>query len=230
MATALLQHPDMDRRDLTSLVQISIGGSPTPPTLLAEVEQRFGCTAICGYGMTESSPTITRSLDKPGEPPSAARRATTGLPILGVDARVLGAGDVEVPWDGRTTGEICVRSNHVMAGYWQAPEATAAALRGGWLRTGDVATVSADGYLTIVDRTKDLIVSGGENISGGGDREGAGRAPGGRSSRGRRRGRRALGRGARARTWSCGPVAAPAPTSCASTCARGWPASRRHAT
>jgi fatty-acyl-CoA synthase len=79
---------------------------------------------------------------------------------------VLGGDDVEVPWDGRTTGEICVRSNHVMAGYWQAPDATAAALRGGWLRTGDVATVSPDGYLTIVDRTKDLIVSGGENISG----------------------------------------------------------------
>jgi fatty-acyl-CoA synthase len=166
MATALLQHPDMDTRDLSSLVQISIGGSPTPPTLLAEVEERFGCTAICGYGMTESSPTLTRSLDKPGEPPSAARRATTGLPILGADVRVLGPDDVEVPWDGRTTGEICVRSNHVMAGYWRAPEATAVALRGGWLRTGDVATVAPDGYLTIVDRTKDLIVSGGENISG----------------------------------------------------------------
>jgi fatty-acyl-CoA synthase len=166
MATTLLQHPDMDTRDLSSLVQISIGGAPTPPPLLAEVEERFGCTAICGYGMTESSPTLTRSLDKPGEPPSAARRATTGLPILGADVRVLGADDVEVPWDGATTGEICVRSNHVMAGYWRAPDESAAALRGGWLRTGDVATVSADGYLTIVDRTKDLIVSGGENVSG----------------------------------------------------------------
>ncbi|MEJ7585420.1 MAG: long-chain-fatty-acid--CoA ligase [Acidimicrobiales bacterium] len=166
MATALLQHPDFEGFDLSSLRQVSVGGASTPAPLLAEIETRFGCTAICGYGMTESSPTLTRSLDKPGEAPSLARRATTGLPILGVDARVLGPDDEEVAWDGATTGEVCVRSNHVMAGYWNAPEATAEALRGGWLRTGDVATVDEAGYLTIVDRTKDLIISGGENVSG----------------------------------------------------------------
>jgi len=115
--------------------------------------------------MTESSPTLTRSLDKPGEAPSAARRATTGLPIVGVDARVLDDDDVEVPWDGVTTGEVCARSNHVMAGYWNRPEETAEALRGGWLRTGDIAVVDGDGYLTLVDRKKDLIISGGENVS-----------------------------------------------------------------
>src|SRR5213078_546242 len=73
--------------------------------------------------------------------------------------------DREVPRDGTTPGEICVRSNHVMAGYWNRPDETAAALRGGWLRTGDVATVDAEGYITIVDRKKDIIVSGGENVS-----------------------------------------------------------------
>jgi len=82
-----------------------------------------------------------------------------------VDVRVLGPDDGEVPWDGRTAGEVCVRSNHVMAGYWGRPLETAEALRGGWLRTGDVATVAPDGYLTIVDRLKDVIVSGGENIA-----------------------------------------------------------------
>jgi fatty-acyl-CoA synthase len=82
-----------------------------------------------------------------------------------VDVRVLGPGDDEVPWDGATVGEVCARSNHVMIGYLRAPEATAEVLRGGWLRTGDLAVVDPDGYLTIVDRAKDLIVSGGENVS-----------------------------------------------------------------
>lgn len=165
MATALLQAPSFGRRDLSSLDQVSVGGAPVPATALAELEAKLGCTCICGYGMTETCPTLTRSLDKPGEPPSAHRRATTGLPILGVDVRVLGESDDEVPWDGVTRGEVCTRSNHVMLGYWNRPEETAEALRGGWMRTGDVATVSPDGYLMIVDRKKDLIISGGENIS-----------------------------------------------------------------
>jgi fatty-acyl-CoA synthase len=70
-----------------------------------------------------------------------------------------------VPWDGTTVGEICARSNHVMIGYLDAPEATEAVLHNGWLRTGDLAVVDPDGYLTIVDRAKDLIVSGGENVA-----------------------------------------------------------------
>jgi fatty-acyl-CoA synthase len=165
MIRSLLDHPDLDGRDLSSIVQVSIGGAPTPPEMLAEVEDRIGAECICGYGMTESSPTLTRSLDKPGDPPSRARRATTGLPILGVDVRVFDDEGTEVPWDSATPGEICARSNHVMLGYRNAPDATADALAGGWLHTGDIATVDPDGYITIVDRKKDLIVSGGENIS-----------------------------------------------------------------
>ncbi len=165
MIRMLLDHPDIATRDLSSVVGTSIGGAPVSPEMLAEVETAFGCTAICGYGMTEASPTLTRSLDKPGDAPSAERRATTGLPILGVDARVLGPDDVEVPWDDTTIGEVCARSNHVMAGYLDAPEATAEVLRDGWLRTGDLAVVRPDGYLRLVDRKKDLIISGGENIA-----------------------------------------------------------------
>jgi fatty-acyl-CoA synthase len=165
MARTLLDHPAIGATDLSSVVQVSVGGAPSGPELLAELEETFGCTTISGYGMTESAPTLTRSLDKPGEPPSRARRATTGLPILGVDARVFDEHDAEVTWDGVTPGEIVARSNHVMAGYWNRPEETAEALRGGWLRTGDVAVVDPDGYLTIVDRKKDIIVSGGENVS-----------------------------------------------------------------
>lgn len=165
MVQMLLDHPDLATRDLSSLVSASIGGAPVSPHVLTGIESAFGCTAICGYGMTEASPTMTRSLDKPGDPPSAERRATTGLPIMGVDARVLDDDDREVPWDGVTIGEICARSNHVMDGYLHQPEATAEVLRGGWLRTGDLAVVRPDGYLRIVDRKKDLIVSGGENIA-----------------------------------------------------------------
>jgi len=165
MASALLAEPSLATRDLSSVRQISVGGAPASRELLAALEDRFGCHAICGYGMTETGPTLTRSLDKPGEAPSARRRATTGLPILGVDLRVLDDEDQEVPWDGETQGEVCARSNHVMQGYWRSPEDSAEALRGGWMRTGDVGVVAPDGYLQLVDRKKDLIVSGGENIS-----------------------------------------------------------------
>ncbi|QGG96335.1 long-chain-fatty-acid--CoA ligase [Actinomarinicola tropica] len=165
MMRMILDHPDVATRDLSTLRQVSVGGAPTPPTLLAEIEERLGCECICGYGMTEASPSLTRSLTKPGATPSVERRATTGLPLLGVDVRVLDDDDREVPWDDTTTGEVCARSNHVMSGYLDRPEETAAALRGGWLRTGDVAVVTPDGYLRIVDRKKDLVISGGENVS-----------------------------------------------------------------
>jgi fatty-acyl-CoA synthase len=165
MARLVLDHPDAAARDLSSVRQVSVGGATASAALLAELEARIGCEAICGYGMTESSPTLTRSLPKPGSASTAAQRATTGIPILGADVRVLDPDDEEVPWDGRTIGEICARSNHVMIGYLDAPQATDRVLRDGWLRTGDLAVVDADGYVTIVDRAKDLIVSGGENIA-----------------------------------------------------------------
>lgn len=170
MGTALLTHTDLGRRDLSSLVQVSVGGAPPGRRLLAELEDALGCDVISGYGLTEASPQLTKALTKRSHDAlpvdeQRARRATTGLPNIGVELRVLGDGDVEVPWDGVTQGEICARSNHVMSGYWNRPQDSAAALRDGWLRTGDVAVVDAEGYVTIVDRTKDIIVSGGENIS-----------------------------------------------------------------
>ncbi len=165
MMTVLLNDPTFDTRDLSSLKQLSVGGAPTPPALLTEAERRFGCECICGYGMTETAPQLTKAIDKPGEPRSARRRSTTGMPILGVDLRLFDDDDNELPWDGATPGEVRVRSNHVMAGYWEKPDETEQALAGGWMHTGDVGTMSPDGFLTIVDRKKDLIISGGENIS-----------------------------------------------------------------
>lgn len=172
MAASLVVSPGLGRYDTSSLVQVTVGGAPPGALLLRELEEAFGgrCEVICGYGLTEAAPQLTKALTKRSHDPlpdseQRTRRTTTGLPNVGVDLRVLDADDHEVPWDGEKTGEVCVRSNHVMAGYWQAPEATAEVLRGGWLRTGDVATVDREGYVRIVDRKKDLIISGGENIS-----------------------------------------------------------------
>jgi fatty-acyl-CoA synthase len=170
MASSLVVCEDVGRRDLSSLVQVTVGGAPPGPELLAELEDVFGCEVLCGYGLTEAAPQVTKALTKRSHDGLSAdeqrlRRATTGLPNIGVELRVVDDGDVDVPTDGATPGEIIVRSNHVMAGYWNRPEATAEVLRDGWLRTGDVAVVDAEGYVRIVDRKKDLIISGGENIS-----------------------------------------------------------------
>lgn len=170
MGSSVLVHPDLSTRDLSSLAQVTVGGAPASPRLIGELEDALGCEVICGYGMTEASPQMTKALPRRDHDALSAdeqrrRKATTGHPMVGVDLRVLDDDDVEVPWDGATPGEICVRSNHVMAGYWNRPDDTAEVLRGGWLRTGDLAVVDAEGYVTIVDRRKDIIVSGGENVS-----------------------------------------------------------------
>jgi fatty-acyl-CoA synthase len=89
----------------------------------------------------------------------------TGYPVPGVEMRIVDANDRDVPADGHSIGEIVVRGDGVMEGYWRQPEATAEVMRGGWFHTGDMATLNEDGYFLIVDRKKDIIVSGGENIS-----------------------------------------------------------------
>jgi fatty-acyl-CoA synthase len=89
----------------------------------------------------------------------------TGYAIPGAEMRVVDANDVDVPHDGQTMGEIIARSDGVMAGYWNQPEATAEVMRGGWFHTGDMATIDENDYLLVVDRKKDIIVSGGENVS-----------------------------------------------------------------
>ncbi len=170
MASSLVVSEQVGRHDLSSLVQVTVGGAPPGPELLAELEDVFGCEVICGYGMTEAAPQMTKAVTKRSHdalPPDEQRRrrATTGLPNVGVELRVVDDDGHDVPADGTTPGEIVVRSNHVMAGYWNRAEATAEVLRDGWLHTGDVAVLDGEGYVRIVDRKKDLIISGGENIS-----------------------------------------------------------------
>ena len=224
-------HPTLDRRDLSSLVQISIGGAPTPPSLLAEVEAALRVRGICGYGMTESSPHAhPQSLDKPGEPPvGGAGGPRPACPILGVDVRVLGDGDVEVPWDGddrrRDLRPLEPRDGRLL----EAPEATADGAarrlaahrrrrRRRPRRLPDDRRPHARTSSSPAARTSRRWRS----------RRCSAEHPAVLESRRRRRGRRALGRGAAGVRGRCGRVAAPAPDELARARARrGSPASRR---
>jgi len=169
MVAALLHSPDRSKYNLRSLQLISVGGAASSPTLVKEVEQILGCACISGYGLTETSPTVAKSAPKPdsiwSHEDRYARQSMTGFAIPGVELRVVRADGVEVLHNSTEMGEIVIRGDGVMDGYWAQPEATRAALQNGWFRTGDIATVDENRYLQIVDRKKDIIVSGGENIS-----------------------------------------------------------------
>jgi fatty-acyl-CoA synthase len=169
MATALVNCPERPKYDLRSLKRVSIGGAASSPTLIREVEEKLGCTCYAGYGLTETSPVLTISPMKPGicweGEQRFAGQAMAGYAVPGVELRVVDSNDQDVPRDGVAVGEVVARSDGVMQGYWQRPEASAEALRGGWFHTGDMAVWNQDGYLLIVDRKKDIIVSGGENVS-----------------------------------------------------------------
>jgi len=129
----------------------------------------FGGEYVQTYGMTETSPYLTLSLLAPhlrALPPDQQfrYRARTGRPFCTVDLRVVGEDGRDVPADDRTVGEIRVRGPSVTPGYWEDPAATAEAFVDGWLCTGDLAVIDGEGYVDIVDRKKDMILSGGENV------------------------------------------------------------------
>ena len=169
MAIALVNSPDRQKYDLSTLERVIVGGAASSPTLVREVEEELGVTCISGHGLTETSPALSHSFVKHGfdlqGEEKYARQAMSGFADPGIEMRVVDDRDVDVPRDGKTVGEIITRSDGVMKGYWNQPDATAEALRGQWFHTGDMATIDKDGYLLIVDRKKDIIVSGGENIS-----------------------------------------------------------------
>lgn len=169
MATVLVNSPARSKYDLSSVEWSVIGGAASSPTLIREVEQTLGFKCYSGYGLTECSPSLSTAEIKPDTQFTNEERhvlqAMTGYAYPGHELRVVDAEDTDVPRDGVTMGEIIARSDGVMAGYWQQPEATAEAMRGGWFHTGDMAVIEKNGYIRIVDRKKDIIVSGGENIS-----------------------------------------------------------------
>jgi len=156
MIHLLLAQP-LERHDLSSLVYLGCGAAPLAAKVAEEVERRIpSVTVRQGYGLTETAALISTN------PAGHEKPGSVGLPIPGAEVRIVDYEDRELP--AGEPGEICCRSPAVMHGYWGAPEATAEALRGGWLHTGDIGYLDDDGYLFIVDRKKDLIIRGGFNV------------------------------------------------------------------
>jgi long-chain acyl-CoA synthetase len=156
MYGALLHHPDRERFE-TSLRICITGGASMPVEVLRGFEEAFDCELLEGYGLSETSPVA--SSNHPGRP---RKPGSIGTPLREVEMKVLDEDDNEVPQG--EVGEIVIRGHNVMKGYWEKPEATEEAMRGGWFHTGDMARVDEEGYFFIVDRKKDLIIRGGYNV------------------------------------------------------------------
>jgi len=156
----LLRHPDFDRRDLSSLRKGYYGASIMPVEVLKEIASRLPDVRLFNfYGQTEMAPVAT--ILRPEE--QLTRLGSAGRPALNVETRIVD--DEDRPLPPGEVGEIVHRSPHAMLGYWNDPEKTAEAFRGGWFHSGDLGVMDADGYLTVVDRKKDMIKTGGENVA-----------------------------------------------------------------
>jgi long-chain acyl-CoA synthetase len=157
MYWALLQHAGAASTAAASLRLCASGGAPMPVQVLQDFERTFGVRVLEDYGLSETAPVAAfNQLQRPSKP------GTVGFPIFGVEIRCVDEHDITQP-PGRP-GEIIIRGPNVMKGYYENPDATAEAKRGGWFRTGDIGQFDEEGYLSIVDRKKDLILRGGFNV------------------------------------------------------------------
>jgi fatty-acyl-CoA synthase len=158
MATVLVNHPERKNYDLSSLRRIIIGGAASSPTLVREVEEKLGCECFSAYGLTETSPALSLSQMKPGLNWEGEERyfgqAMTGYAMPGVELKIVDADDQDLPQNGVASGELVVRADGVMKGYWNQPDTTAEVFRGGWFHTGDVATINQNGYVIPVPDQK----------------------------------------------------------------------------
>jgi fatty-acyl-CoA synthase len=165
----LVNTQGVESYDFSSLRVVLSGGAPIAPEVTRRIMQTFKCDYIQTYGMTETSPYLTLSILKdyltrlPAEE-QFVFKAKTGRPFMGVLLRVIREDGTEVRPDNKEVGEIVVKGDSVTKGYWNQPEETEKAIKDGWLFTGDMAVVDAEGYVNIVDRKKDMIITGGENI------------------------------------------------------------------
>jgi acyl-CoA synthetase (AMP-forming)/AMP-acid ligase II len=166
MLFRVLESPRLRSADTSSIVTIGYGSAPMPTERVERLQQVFGNVLIQGYGMTEIS-SIAAYLDKndhlEGMKGNRALLNSCGRAAFGTELRVVDEDDRDV--EAGEVGEIVFRGPQVMSGYWNDPEKTAETMRNGWMHSGDMATLDERGYLTIVDRKKDLIISGGANIS-----------------------------------------------------------------
>ncbi|MFI6456447.1 class I adenylate-forming enzyme family protein [Streptosporangium amethystogenes] len=155
----LLSHPDLDKHDISSLNALGYGGAPAPPKLLERITEQLPSRAPSnGYGMTETTALAINNagIDYLAKPDSI------GLPMAVVEVKIADPLGDELPIGA--VGELCLRGPNVILGYWNRPEATAETFVGGWLHTGDLARVDSEGFVFIVDRAKDMVIRGGENV------------------------------------------------------------------
>ncbi|NUW45668.1 class I adenylate-forming enzyme family protein [Nonomuraea rhodomycinica] len=158
-AWQLMSHPDFAQHDLSSLTTLGYGGAPAPPKLLERITANLPQRATSnGYGMTETTALAIGN----GGPDYLARPDSIGLPSAVVDVRVVDPAGEELPRG--EVGELCVRGPNVIMGYWNKPQATAETFVNGWLHTGDLAKIDEEGFVYIVDRAKDMVIRGGENV------------------------------------------------------------------
>ena len=169
MLNLMVNHPDVGKFDYSSLRVLLSGGAPIAPEVVRKIVETFKCEYIQTYGMTETSPYLTLSILKEHlrELPNEDQlrfKSKTGREFIGVELKVVNDQGKEVKRDEKEVGEIIVKGDIVTKGYWKLPEETKKSIKEGWLYTGDMAVIDQEGYVTIVDRKKDMILTGGENV------------------------------------------------------------------
>jgi len=169
MLNLMVNYPGVGRFDYSSLRVLLSGGAPIAPEVVRKIVETFKCDYIQTYGMTETSPYLTLSilkehLKKLSDEDQLRFKSKTGREFIGVNLKVVNEQGKEIKKDEKEVGEIIVKGDIVTKGYWKLPEETKKSIRDGWLYTGDMAVMDEDSYVTIVDRKKDMILTGGENV------------------------------------------------------------------
>jgi fatty-acyl-CoA synthase len=169
MLNLMVNHSGVGRFDYSSLRVLLSGGAPIAPEVVRKIVETFRCDYIQTYGMTETSPYLTLSilkehLKKLPDEEQLRYKSKTGKEFIGVELKVVDEQGKEIKKDEKEVGEIIVKGDIVTKGYWKLPEETKKSIKEGWLYTGDMAVIDGEGYVTIVDRKKDMILTGGENV------------------------------------------------------------------